>query len=489
MAMIGSVALLLVATTACGDAHPPTDQVGQGGGVTADAYSMDSKYVDGASAVSYTGQTMRHVLIQDMSAYVDGLTDRVDGNMSPPQTPAELLAALSYYHGFDGASSGQDSHDVVTTPAALQKVYDDIADGKDLHSKLAGNDDSTDHVDWDDGDSFVGWNDSTFAQHGGDTSTPEGLLMAMYNTLAWHVDDRINNGPQTEPGTSTPISAVYVTVDGRDLRQLIQKFLLMGVAYAQASDDYLDTATPGKGLLALNSQDGDKPYSALGHHWDEAFGYFGAAHDYPLYSDDEIAGKDGRPDWQGHHDTDADGAIDLAQEINWGVAVNAAKRDRGSHPSTPTDYTGEAFDAFLAGRLLILNADAELSADEVTDLTSYAHRAVDAWEKAIAATIVHYINDCVADTEAIDADPGDYSFVNHAKHWSEMKGFALGLQFNPRSKVDPTAFAQLHDLVGDAPVLATASVAQRSQYVSDLLAARDILELAYGFAPVNVEQW
>ena len=35
-------------------------------------------------------------------------------------------------------------------------------------------------------------------------------------------------------------------------------------------------------------------------------------------------------------------------------------------------------------------------------------------------------------TDYNNAD-GSYSYANHAKHWGELKGFALGLQFNPWS--------------------------------------------------------
>ena len=116
-------------------------------------------------------------------------------------------------------------------------------------------------------------------------------------------------------------------------------------------------------------------------------------------------------------------------------------------------------------------------------------QAVDAWEAAIAATVVHYINDTIADTEAIDDDPGNYSFLDHAKHWSEMKGFALGLQYNPRSKLSATDFAQVHVLIGDRPVLATATAVQRQAYVTSLIAARDIFQTSYGFSVANVEGW
>jgi len=460
---------------------------GTGGMATFDdPYDFESRFSPGVSAVSYSGQTFRHVLIDSMNAYIDGLTARIDGNMNPPQTQAELVSALDYYYVFDDASSGEDSHGVTTMPAVLQTTWADISSGKDLQGKLAGNDSATDHADWDDGTSFVGWSDITI---NGNTAidSPETLLRAFFSTLGTLVEGRVNGNIPDEPGTTTDIAQVYVTADGRDLKQLIQKFALMSITYSQATDDYLDDATADKGLLASNAQDDTNPYSALGHAWDEGFGYFGAARDYSLYTDEELAEAGGRDDWQGHHDTDGDGAIDLLREINWGASVNAAKRDLGSDTSAMTDFTKEAFDAFVAGRSLILASGDTLTTEQVTELTGYAETAIGAWEKAIAATIIHYINDTVADTEAVGG--ATYSFLDHAKHWSEMKGFALGLQFNPKSQVSASDFALLHTLMGDAPVLADATAGERTAYVVALTQARSILATAYGFAATNVENW
>jgi len=461
---------------------------GTGGAVSFDdPYDFESRFEPGVSAVSYSGQTFRHALIESMDNYIAGLTQRIDGSQNPPQTQAELVAALDYYYAFDDASSGADTHGVTTMPGAAQSTWADISSGKDLQGKFAGNDSSTDHRDWDDGVSFAGWSDLTINGNAA-VDSPEALLRAFFNTLGSLVEDRVNGSIPDEPGTTTGIAEVYVTADGRDLKQLIQKFALMSITYSQTADDYLDDATVDKGLLASNAQDGDNPYSGLGHAWDEGFGYFGAARDYSLYTDDEIAASGmGRMDWQGSHDTDGDGSIDLLRELNWGASVNAAKRDLGSDASAMTDFTKEAFDAFVAGRALILMADDDLTPAQLTELTGYAETAVGAWEKAIVATIIHYINDTIADTEAVGG--ASYSFLDHAKHWSEMKGFALGLQFNPKSELSDTDFATLHTLMGDAPVLADATPTERTAYVLSLTQARDILANAYGFATVNVENW
>ena len=102
--------------------------------------------------------------------------------------------------------------------------------------------------------------------------------------------------------------------------------------------------------------------------------------------------------------------------------------------------------------------------------------ALEAWEQAIAATVIHYINDTLQDMA--DIGTADYSFSNHAKHWSEMKGFALSMQFNRRSPLTVEQFGELHDMMGTAPVLEGGDLAG---YQTDLIAARAMLGTAYGF--------
>jgi len=80
----------------------------------------------------------------------------------------------------------------------------------------------------------------------------------------------------------------------------------------------------------------------------------------------------------------------------------------------------------------------------------------------------------------------DYKFLDHAKHWSELKGFALALQFNPRSPVTDAQFDTLHTLLGDAPVLPGAESAVITLYKTSLRNARALLATAYGFDAANV---
>ena len=111
-------------------------------------------------------------------------------------------------------------------------------------------------------------------------------------------------------------------------------------------------------------------------------------------------------------------------------------------------------------------------------------QALMAWEKAISATVIHFINDTLQDMNTFGTS--NYSFSIHAKHWGKMKGFALGLQFNPHSPVSDSNFDIIHGLFGDAPVLSNASAEEIESYKADLVTARSLMGTAYGFATENL---
>ena len=236
--------------------------------------------------------------------------------------------------------------------------------------------------------------------------------------------------------------------------------------------------------MLADHTDSGKAYTSLEHQFDEGFGYFGAARDYLDYSDNEIAGKDGRDDWQGNHDTNGDGSIDFNSEYNFGQSTNAAKRDRKA--TIATDFTKQVMTAFLQGRKLLNDtAGVALTDAQRTELYGYRDTAVLTWEKAIAATVIHYINDVDGDLSAIGTD--DFSYADVSKHWSEMKGFALGLQFNKTSPLSDADFASVHTMLGDMPVLIGET--EVTAYKANLMTARDLLQAAYTFDAENVANW
>jgi hypothetical protein len=447
-----------------------------------DTYKFESKLITDESSVGYTGQIARHALISELASYIGaGLQADIDANEFADKQ--EVIDKLNSY--FRTTSNQYENNFSLSflTDTKQPFITDISSSAKNLVGKIAGNDASRMRKDWTDGTSFVG------ASAG---MTPETLVDAYFDQLA---DNAVNANIRLDEATDSPISKVYVNTDGTDLKQLLQKFLLMSITYSQATDDYLDE---GLAIDNIDPRGTGKADTALEHGFDEGFGYFGAARNYLEYTDKEIAGKvkaddatTGRTDWNGKHDTDGDGLFDLTSEVNLGSSTNAAKRDIGSASNAnPTDYTKDAMEAFLSARKMINdNVGTVFTAEQTTTLETQRDNIVHAWEKAIAATVVHYINDLRSD---LAKSGDDYSYEDVAKHWSEMKGFALGLQFNPHSPITDAQFAEIHGYFGQKPVLLPFGSVDRTAvtaYIADLEKARDILEAALSLDAENVANW
>ncbi len=446
-----------------------------------DTYSFVSSGSD-ESSVSYSGQTARHILIAELNNYIASglMTDLQNSTLT---TREQVLAKLmSFYKTTDTDYDlilGEQTLTTTTTPGSKQNTLKAISSStKDLSGKIAGNDATGQHKDW--STEFV-----AFGAKG--SASPEQLIEQLINDIADNAEVYLNGATRNDP-LNSEISQIYVSSTGLDLKQLIQKILLGAVAFSQGTDDYLDSDIDGKGLKADNSElvDG-KTYTNLEHQYDEGFGYFGAARDYLDYSDAEIASKGGRDDWQGYHDTNGDGEIDFLSEYNFGHSTNAAKRDLGTADNAAaTDFTALAMNAFLQGRKIITDANATaLTEAQMTELLTQRDIAVANWEKSIAATAVHYINDVTADYDTWGSD--SFSFSDLAKHWSELKGFVISLQFNPRSALTTETLIEINTLIGDQPVLSNDDAVE--DYVAKLAMARAKLAQAYDFNATNVENW
>lgn len=421
-------------------------------------YSVVSA-LSGEDSVSYSGQSFRHLLMSDLTLYTGGLTERLNAGDYYPAA-GDVSKDLSFYLSFDSSTSGSIQPLLSTDPALLQESYDAVSSDKDILGKLAGNDPVGQHVDWNT-QGIAGWPGSP---------SPQALVEQWSTKLDAQAAAWVQGNYPLQPD-GTAITQVYITESGQDLQQLMDKFLRGGVAYSQGTDDYLDSDTEGKGLLSDHTAvEEGKSYTALEHAWDEGFGYFGATPTYNSWSDEEIA--------DGFKDVDGDGRIDLKSELVFGHAVNAAKRDLGA--TSATDYSADAFEAFLNGRLLLAEtAGTELSADQMSELEGYRDQAVLAWELAIASTAVHYINDVLQDSSATE-----YDFETHAKHYAELKGFALILQFNPHSAMSTDQFDELHTLLGTTPIQPNDFGFE--VYKTSLLDARTLLQEVYGFESANM---
>lgn len=429
-----------------------------------DTYAFASKVEDGASSVSYGGQVARNALINELKGLIgnDDLTEELGDNADVEDAVLEKLT-LVYEIGTsspEGATFNLTSQNAYTlaaeeTPVGiavsdgtlLQAGYGDLSDDKNLYGKMAGIDNALSMGE------FVGWTVTADSED----AKPDALVRSWFDAIATQAADDGHTGN------------VFVSDTGLDYQQLIQKFLLGAVSFSQTANDYLKA---DKGLLKQNTtgdKDGTKPYTSLEHQWDEGFGYFGAARDYNNYTDAQL--KD-----QQDNDTNGDGDIDLESEYTFAMAQYANKRDSSIEGA---DYSKTLMDAFLAGRQIIsdnVGEDPVEGEGYHADLVELADVIISAWEEIFAANVIHYINATLEDMGAIDTE--GYDFNTHAKHWSEMKGFALALQFNPIAEIELSELKSLHTLLGEAPVLEGGDI---DGYTDDLEEARTLLKDVYDF--------
>lgn len=439
-------------------------------------YAFNGKFDTTKSSVSYNGQTLRQVLIKDLSTYIRSLTAKIDTNVITPST-GETLSALNFYYEFDSNTSGTNSISFTTTPPLKQTIFNDVSTVKNLKEKFAGNDLKGQYKDW--SKDFKGWDDTGVTGEAGSVKSAEDLLMSFFNRLDQIIAERAAGNPQLDPD-GVAITSAQITSEGLNLQELIDKFLLGAVNYSQAIDDYLDDDLENHGINSDNiAQAGTSNFTALEHVWDEAFGYFGSSIDFENYTDAELAATNGN-----YKDSNNDGFIDLGTEYIYSLASYGNKRDVASHADAPTNFTKDIFDAFLKGRALITGTDGALNADQMTELKKQRTIIANTWEKIIAATMVRYLNGVIVHMNNIGTS--SYSFTGHATQWSELKGFALCLQFNSKKLISQANFELIHTKLGVKPAIASDGAEKIAEYKALLLEVRSILKNTYNFDSKNI---
>ena len=424
-------ALLIVVSlflSACGSDEDEPDPTDETKIEVPQAYVFDSRFVEGESSVSYSGQVVRNLLLQDLKAF----TDSVGKDGAKSATVDDMLQ----FYAYDDALNLK----TLTTTgsiSALESQYSSLSTGKNLVGKISG-------------DPVIGYN-----------RTADDLVREWFKQIADNSQD------SNKLGTAM----AYTTDEGVDMSQMINKVLIGAVPYYQATGVYLNSL-----LERDNSEarDGEDPYTAMEHAWDEAFGYFGAARDYARYTDAQLAGS--VDDFT--FDSNGDGSIDFKSEYNFGLSRNAAKRDKGG---TGVDFTKEIFDAFLAGRTAITNQGT------VEEISAHRQAAANGMEKVIAATVVHYINDTLNDMSQLGT--ADENRANLNKHWAEMKGYTVALQYNPFKLISDGQLRELHGIMGEAPKYDAPGSDGYKKQVSYYERAKVVLQTAYGFSSENMKNW
>lgn len=367
--------------------------------VTVKGYEGKSEH-----SVSYTGQAARQVLHTSLKK----LAGKGNGQANP-----ELKAKLLAY--FEGKDAGREIISAVTKGAFVlaETQVDELSKKKNLSGKTFKG-------------AVPGWPGNMTGQE----------------VLGFMIDKASSANKGYDPLT------------GYDYSQLISKFAMGAVFYNQAVDNYLDEKLEADTKPNNKAYGDGKPYTGKEHVWDEAFGYFGAqANALNLTAEQVYKVAKQKEDALAYADLNKDGKVSLYNEMTYAHAYYAAGFDKGGK----TNYLHTIVQAFVDGRQLIADANGEALTDEQrNNLKGYAKTISDNWEMVIAEAVFKYAGSTYKDlqklNEAIESN-GDAAkaFRKYAKHWGEMKGFALALQTG-KDNLGETA-VKLNRLIGFSPVL------------------------------------
>ena len=389
-------------------------------------YVFESRFDEGVSSVSYSGQVVRNLLVNDIKGLI---ADNIGGGNT---------AIINSMMANDDPNLAIYSASGLNT---VQTNYQDISTSQ-LNDRLAA--------------------------------------------VTSYIDPGYNANAQDMIAGWVAESEIYsVAPGGLDLGQMAQKVMWGAIAYWQGTSKYM-SKIPGDDNSV--SDEGD-PYTAMEHHWDESFGYFGAARDFNTgYSDDTDRKTDP------YNDSNGDGLIDFKSEYNAGWAITAAKRDLIDGVSVDYDFTKTIFDAYLEGRTLIYNQAS------LADILTQRDIILNNWEKVVAAVSIHYINDTMSDLAGLiaaadtslawDNLPAEGDGYKYNIHWAEMRAYAHGLIYNDFKLISDADIATVLGYMGTSPAYNDGSDFSAMQTLHDNLAlAKPILQAAYGFSDAHMANW
>ena len=361
-------------------------------------YPITLKGYDGdkTNSVKYTGQMARHALHDSLKALIK---------------TGDVAKMMAYYNGEDGLEiiAPKSKDDFVI----MQTMISDIGSGNLSGKMYKGY--------------IPGWGNLTGSEAIEHMMTKAGEVSGGF-----------------DPDT------------GMDYTQLISKFAMGAVFYNQAVNSYLGSK------MEIGQKPNSEPYkegayyTGKEHSWDEAFGYWGsAAHALTLSAEQNynVAKKKD----MASADFNGDGVVDVYSEYTYAHAYYASSYDKGGK----TNYLATINQAFIDGREIIRDAAGRnLNFDERTALLAQRDIIRDNWQKVIAESVFKYAGSTYKDIlklEVILEANGDATdaFRTYAKHWGELKGFALALQCGPNDLGEIAV--KMNRMMGFGPVLLNAS--------------------------------
>ncbi|MFK7903764.1 MAG: DUF4856 domain-containing protein, partial [Chitinophagales bacterium] len=349
-------------------ATPRTYQFGRG----------DSSVVifDGGvgSSVFYESASVRHLLISDLDIIIEGLG--VSGAAS-----IEAASLLEYYNT---SGLGKNILTPITGFSGLQNTFTEVSSAESLASGISNSLGA--------GDSILTWLDR-IAAYSQDVS---------------------------KLGTS----GVYTTENGLDLKQMVHTTLLGSVVYHNIVQQVIEAEDASSSSLVSGTN-----YTAQEHAWDLVMGYFGAARNYSLCSDGELASADFIAKDIADEDGNFDGLLDWTSEYSFDFSRMAAERDL----SVPDrDFTSQLFSLLLQGRTAITNKSL-VETDSTFAVVADSLELV--LEQFVAANLVHYVNITLQEMEKLGTANEDITGLN--REWAAMLGFAQMLQYRNTSGDTP----------------------------------------------------
>ena len=223
--------------------------------------------------------------------------------------------------------------------------------------------------------SYTGWSDTTLIDNGkqlkSKTAGDDVGIQAIFE--GWMTD--------AAAGSPDVTGSYLQDSSGIEWTQMIEKGLMGACFASQMTSNYLAGISTDNNIDPVDAAAG-KYYTEMEHHWDEAYGYFTDAADYPANGTNRF----------------------------WGKYANKSYLE---------DNIGSATDislAFRTGRAAISAGDSDAALVQVGILETEV-------KQMVAGMALHYLNDVKSQIAAGNAQ----SSINHSM--SEALAFIFGIQF------------------------------------------------------------
>ncbi|MGB1247412.1 MAG: DUF4856 domain-containing protein [Chitinophagales bacterium] len=264
----------------------------------------------------------------------------------------------------------------------------------------------------------------------------------MMGRLAAKSVDAGNTWAPNQAGVATSGSKAYFFDEyGVEYTQIIEKGLMGAIFYYQAAESYTRESKIGTGVDNTTVTDGKG--TDMEHHWDEAFGYFGAPKDLKG-SNIEIKIDNGEARYHAKY-----------SEVGQLVGLNT---------------TDKVMIQFIKGRWAISNKNNEMKNEAAAQVRAE-------WEMVLATTAIHYLN-------SAQANFSDDALRNHAL--SEAYAFIMSLHYNSDKLISTTDLLATLGLFETTPPGSPQPVPYFLDVTTgDLTTAKNNLSSVYGLDAVK----